>query len=238
MSAQVETTDAVRDDRRGDRGHPPGEAGGRRRRGRPRERRRPDDRGAVRDARGDQLHGDPRARAHLPVPDGGALRRARPQADDLQQRDAERDRVHDRDRGARGRDHRHLRRRPGAHDPGGDRPDQGPARPRPAGPRLPAAGEPGRRPPARRPDRGGRRPRAPGGPQPGRRRLRDHERGRDDGPRAGPDPVLRAARDQDGHGRGPDRVPAPHREAGRAHDHRAAADLATATSPLSRSARC
>ena len=53
---------------------------------------------------------------------------------------------------------------------------------RPARPRLPAAGEGRRRARARRPDRGGGRPRAARGPQPGRRDLRDHERRRDDGP--------------------------------------------------------
>ena len=39
---------------------------------------------------------------------------------------------------------------------------------------------------ARRPHRGRRRPRPPGRPDPGRRDLRDHERRRDDGPRARP----------------------------------------------------
>ena len=63
-------------------------------------------------------------------------------------------------------------------------PSEGPRRPRPARPRLPAARAARRRPPARGPDRGGGRPRAARGAQPGRRRLRDHERRRDDGPRA------------------------------------------------------
>ena len=105
-----------------------------------------------------------------------------------------RHRVHRLDRGARGRHDGHLRRRPLAHDPGRDRPEPEPRRPRPARPRLPAARATGRRPPARRPDRGRGRPRAARGAEPRRRRLRDHERRRDDGPRAGPDPVLRAAR--------------------------------------------
>ena len=69
-------------DRGGDRGHPPGPVRGRRRRRGPRERGRPHDRGAVRDARGGQLHGHARARPDLPLPHGGALRRARPAADD------------------------------------------------------------------------------------------------------------------------------------------------------------
>ena len=116
---------ALRHHRGGDRGRPPGQARRGRRRGRPRERGRSDDRGAVRHARGDQLHGHARARPDLPVPDRGALRRARAQADDLQQRDAVRDGVHDLDRGPRGRDDGHLGRRPLADDPGRDRPDQG-----------------------------------------------------------------------------------------------------------------
>ena len=86
-------------------------------------------------------------------------------------------------RGARGRDDRHLGRRPQPHDPGRDPSGRDAARPRPARPRLPAAREAGRRARAHRPDRGGGRPRAPRRPQPVRRRLRDHERGRDDGPR-------------------------------------------------------
>ena len=44
------------------------------------------------------------------------------------------------------------------------------------------------------PDGGGRRPRAPRRAPAGRRRLRDHERRRHDGPRPGPRRVLRAAR--------------------------------------------
>ena len=68
------------------------------------------------------------------------------------------------------------------------------------------------------------------GLQPGRRRLRDHERRRDDGPRPRPRPVLRAARAEDGHGRRPDRVPPPPREARRAHDRPCGCRRATATS--------
>ena len=66
------------------------------------------------------------------------------------------------------------------------------------------------------PDRGGRRPRAARRPDPGRRGLRDHEGRRDDGPRARPDRVLRDPRAEDDHGRRPDRVPPPPREARRA----------------------
>ena len=113
-------------DRGGDRGLPVREVRHRRGRRGPRERGRPHDRRAVRHARGDQLHGDARARPHLPLPDSGALRRARAATDDRAQRDAARNRVHGLDRGARGRLHRHLRRRPRAHDPGRDRPGSTP----------------------------------------------------------------------------------------------------------------
>ena len=63
------------------------------------------------------------------------------------------------------------------------------ARPRPARPRLPAQGEGRRRARAHGPDRGGRRPRAARRAHAGGRDLRDHERRRDDGPRA---PTSRA----------------------------------------------
>ena len=56
-----------------------------------------------------------------------------------------RDAVHGLDRGPDGRQHRHLRRRPRAHDPGRDRPDDEPARARPARPRVPAEGQARRR---------------------------------------------------------------------------------------------
>ena len=57
-----------------------------------------------------------------------------------------------------GRQHRDLGRRPGPHDPGRDRPQDKPARARPARPRVPAQGQGRRRARARRPDRGRRRP--------------------------------------------------------------------------------
>ena len=104
-------------------------------------------------------------------------------------------------------------------------PDYEAERPRHAGPHAsPLRAQAGRRARAHRPDRGGRRPRPARRPQPVRRRLRDHERRRDDGPRPRPDPVLRAARPQDDHGRRPRRVPAPPREARRARRRGAAAD--------------
>ena len=98
------------------------------------------------------------------------------------------------------------------------------ARPRPAGPHLPAEGQARRRARAHGADRGGRRPRAARRPQPGRRDLRDHERRRHDGPRARPRALLRAPRAEDDHGRRPDRLPAPPRQARRARRHDPPAD--------------
>ena len=60
------------------------------------------------------------------------------------------------------------------------------------------------------------RPRPAGRADPGRRDLRDHERGRLDGPRRGSRRVLLQARPEDDHDRRPDRLPPPAREAGRA----------------------
>ena len=77
---------------------------------------------------------------------------------------------------------------------------------------------------ADRPDRGRRGPGPPSRPEPRRRHLRDHERGRDDGPGPRPGALLREARAEDGHGRGPDRLPPPHRAPGRAHRRHQAAD--------------
>ena len=118
---------AVRHDRAGDRGHPRGQDGRRLRRRGPRERGRPDARRPVRDARGDQLHGQGGARPDLPVADRRALRRARARPDGRQERVAVRNPLHGLGRGARRRHHRHLRPRPRAHDPGRDRPRE-PAR--------------------------------------------------------------------------------------------------------------
>ena len=125
---------------------------------------------------------------------------------------------------ARGGHHRHLRPGPRPHRPGRDRPARRARGPAPARPRLPAQGARGRRARAHRPHRGQRRPRPPRRPDPGRGDLRDHERRRHHGPRPGPGPLLRAARAEDGHGRRPDRLPAHHREAGRAHRRDPAAD--------------
>ena len=110
--------------------------------------------------------------------------------------------------------------------------------PRPAGPRVPAEGSLRRRARAHRPDRGRRRPRPPRRADPGRGDLRDHERRRHDGAGAGPDPVLRAPRPEDDHGRRPDQVPPPDREAGRARRRGGASDRSTATSAWSATGRC
>ena len=131
----------------------------------------------------------------------------------------------------------HLRPRSGAHDPGRDRSQLRGARPRAAGSRVPAALEAGRRAAALGPDRGGRRSRAARRGHSRRRRLRDHERRRDDGPRAGPRRVLRAARPEDGHGRGPHRVPPAHREARGARRIRPAPDRVRRVPWRSRTAR-
>ena len=90
---------------------------------------------------------------------------------------------------------------------------------------------------ARGPDGGGGRPGAARGPAPGRGRLRGDEGRRDDGARPRPDRVLQGARAEDDHGRGPDRVPAPPRQARRAHRRRRGCRPPTASSRRSRSAR-
>ena len=131
----------------------------------------------------------------------------------------------------------HLRAGPLADDPGRGRPELEARGPRPARPHLPAPRPPRRRAPALRPDRGRGRPRAARRADPGRRRLRDHEGRRDDGPRARPDRLLRRARAEDDHGRRPDRVPARPREARRARHVRQPADRSTGSSRPSPSAR-
>ena len=78
----------------------------------------------------------------------------------------------------RGHYDRHLRRRPRAHHRGRDRRRQRPRRDRLARPRLPAGRAARRRAGPRRPYRGGGRRRAARRPQPQRRDLRDHARGR------------------------------------------------------------
>ncbi len=103
-------------------------------------------------------------------------------------------------------------------------PESSPARPRPAGPRLPAEEPRRRRARARRPDRGRRRPRPPRRAEPRRRHLRGHERRRHDGPRRRPRRVLQAPRPEDGHRRRPHRLPAPPRQARRARRVDEAAD--------------
>ena len=137
------------------RGHPRRQDGrGLRRRG-PRERGRPHARGAVRHARGDQLHGQGGARADLPGADPRALRRARPRPDGGQERvAASRPRSRSRSRRARASPpasppHDRAHTIQVAIDPALE-----PERPRPAGPHLPAEGQGRRRARAHRPDRG------------------------------------------------------------------------------------
>ena len=183
----------VRDDRGGDRGDPRGADGRRLRRRGPRERGRPRDGGAVRDAGGDQLHGQGGARLHLPGADRRALRAARPGPDDGARTSRRcRRRSRSRSRPATG-----VTTGVSAHDRAHTiqvavDPLSGPARPRPARPRQPAQGQAGRRARAHRPHRGERRSGAPGGPLPGRGDLRGHERRRLDGARPRPRRLLRA----------------------------------------------
>ena len=142
------------------------------------------------------------------------------------QPDAVRDRLHRLDRGPRGRSTRASRPRPRPHDPGRRRSRaRAPSDLIQPGPRLPAAGPAGRRARAHRPDRGVGRPGAAG------RAARPPgvicEVMNEDGTMARvPDLVAfcSIARPEDVLGRRPDRLPAPHREAGRADRERPHAD--------------
>ena len=183
----------LRHDRGGHRGDPRGAHGRRLRRRRPRERGRPRDGHPVRHARGDQLHGQGGPRLDLPGAHPRALRGARSGADDRQERVRSADPLHGHDRGARGRHHRRLRARPRPHHAGRRRSRHQARRPRAARARQPAEGQGRRRARAHRAHRGQRRPRAPRRPDPVRRDLRDHERGRLDGARARPRRVLHRA---------------------------------------------
>ncbi len=89
---------------------------------------------------------------------------------------------------------------------------------------FPAAGQGRGRPRAHRPHRGQRRSRPTRRPHPGRGDLRGDERRRHHGPRPRPHPLLREARPEDDHRRRADRLPPPHREAGRAGRRHRAAD--------------
>ena len=89
---------------------------------------------------------------------------------------------------------------------------------------LPLRARGRRRAGARRADRGGCRSGADGWSLSGRRHLRNHERGRHDGPGAGADEVRQEARPADDHHRRPDPVPDAHRAAGEALGARRAAD--------------
>ena len=195
----------------------------RRRRG-SRERRRPDDRRREGDAGGDQLHGALRPRADLPVDDAGAARRARDSADGVAEHLAVRHRVLRADRGEGPDDDRHLGRRSRGDGAGGDRSGDQAVGPGAAGPHVPAAVARRRRDRARRADRSGGRSRADRRALSGRRHLRNHERGRHDGARAGAGEVREEARAADDHDRGSDQVPDAHRIAGQARRVGEAAD--------------
>ena len=104
-------------------------------------------------------------------------------------------------------EHGHLGRRSRQHGARGDRPSDEAARSGAARPHVSAARAVGRRAGARGADRGGRRPGAHCRAVSGRRHLRNHERRRLDGARAGADEVREAAPAADDHDRRPDQVP-------------------------------
>ena len=159
------------------------------------------------------------------VADRRALRRARPQPDGGQERGPAADRVHGLGRGPRGRHHRDLGRRPRAHDPGRDRrPLRRPSRWSSPGHVFPLKAKDGGV-----LERAGQTEAAVdlarlAGLNPAGVIC---EIMNDDGTMArvaGPDPLLRAPRPEDDHGRRPDRLPAAHRAAGRAGGGDQAAD--------------
>ena len=163
--------------------------------------------------------------------DPRALRRARPRPDGGQERVALPDGVHRVDRGPRGRDHRHLRARPRAHDPGGDRPAVDAA----ATSSSPATSSRSRR----RPAACSSAPARPRRPSTWRAWPASTPAGviceimNDDGTMARVPDLERycaRARPEDGHGRRPDRVPPPPRQAGRARGRGPAAHRSSATS--------
>ena len=117
--------------------------------------------------------------------------------------------------------HRHLRGRSRAHDSGGDQSGDAAARSRAPGPRLSAARAVRRRARARRPHRSRRRPGAHRRPAARRCDLRNHERRRHDGARAGAHEVRAQARPADDHDRGPDPLPDADRGPGAARWRRA-----------------
>ena len=132
--------------------------------------------------------------------------------------------------------HRHLGRRSRRDGAGGDRSARR-GRPiwRGPGHMFPLRARDRRRAGARRPDRSGGRSRADRRAVSGRRHLRNHERGRHDGARAGADEVREAARAADDHDRGPDPVPDAHRVARASASRRRSCRPSTATSASSRS---
>ena len=170
--------------RGGDRSHSAGAHDrGRRRRG-SRERGR-SDHGCVPDhPSGHQLHGQVRTRADLPVDDRAAARRAGDPAGGVGQHHAVRHRLLRTDRREAQCHHGHLGRRSCRHRAGRHRPGDETIRSGAAGAYLAAAFAGWRCDGARGSDGGGGRSRAHGGAVSGGGHLRNHERGRLDGPRA------------------------------------------------------
>ena len=198
----------------------------RRRRG-SRERGRPDDGGVEGDAGGDQLHGEARPRADLPGDDARAARPARDPAR------GDRQLLAVATRRSACRSMPATARRTGISAADRARtvraaiaPETKPrdlARP---GHVFPLRARSGGVLVARRSHRSRGRPGAHCRPRAGRRHLRNHERGRHDGARAGADEVRQEARSADDHHRGPDSVPHAHGAAGEARGDRRAADRA------------
>ncbi|CAA9345104.1 MAG: 3,4-dihydroxy-2-butanone 4-phosphate synthase / GTP cyclohydrolase II, partial [uncultured Gemmatimonadetes bacterium] len=202
--------------RRRDPGYPRRQDGDRGRRRGPRERGRPRLCGHDGDARDHQLHGDARARPHLPGAHRRARGRAGPAPDDRQQHRGPHHRLHR--VGGRGaplrRDHRHQRVGPRQDHPGVHGPGERAVRPAAAGARLSPARAGGRRAAARGADGGVSGPGAARGAAAGRGDLRDHERGRHHGPSPRAGRVRGAARHEVHHRRADRGVPAEARAAG------------------------
>ena len=179
------------------------------RRGRrgPRERRGSDDRGGEDHAGGDQLHGEARTRADLHADDGGSARGARPAADGRPEHRPVRYRILRVDRSQGCDDDRDLRERQGGHRAGGHRSQDPSGRSRAARPHVPPQGAEGRRARTCRSDGGGRRSLQDCRPVSRRRDLRNPERRRDDGARAGADEVRAASQAPDDHDCRPHSVP-------------------------------
>ncbi len=171
------------------------------------------------DARSGQLHGAPRPRARLSRDDAGTSRSPRDSPGGVRQLVAGRDGHVRVDRRQGRHDDGHFGDRPRAHDSRGHRSGDRAARSRAARARVSAARAPGRRDGAGGPYRSGRGSVAHRGPGGRRRDLRNHERGRLHGARAGADEVRAQARPAHDHDRRPDPVSDADRDAGAAGGH-------------------